>query len=88
LAGGGEGAMKFPLLEDTLDILCEHGLVGEVEEGPHFKVRFTNPLGRQCTLIVSRSPSCRLASKKNKALLRRLLRAPAIASTTIGVRHE
>ena len=75
--------MKFPLLEDTLATLRQHGLAAEVEQGPHFKVRFVNPLGRFCTLIVSRSPSSRFANKRNEAQLRRLLRAPAINERTL-----
>ena len=65
------------LLEDAIDTLRQHGLTGEIEYGPHFKVRFTNALGSQCCLIVSRSPSNRFAIKRNRAELRRLLRRPA-----------
>jgi hypothetical protein len=65
------------LLEDAIDTLRQHGLTGEIEHGPHFKVRFTNALGSQCCLIVSRSPSNRFAIKRNHAELRRLLRRPA-----------
>jgi hypothetical protein len=68
-----------PLLHDTIDELRRRGLDAEIDErSRHFKVRFTNPLGRPCLLILSRSPSGRLAAKKNRAVLRRLLRAPAI----------
>ena len=67
--------MKFELLEETLEVLREQGLDATVEPGAHFKIKFTNALGRPCVLIISRSPSCRLAGKRNRALLRRLLRA-------------
>lgn len=66
--------MKSPLLEDTLTLLRQHGLAAEVEQGPHFKVRFTNPLGRPCLLIISRSPSSQNANKRSRGELRRLLR--------------
>ena len=66
-----------PLLEEAIRTLREHGLTSEIEHGPHFKVRFTNALGSQCCLIVSRSPSNRFAIKRNRAELRRLLRRPA-----------
>ena len=69
--------MKSALLKNALTVLRQRGLVAEVEQGgAHFKVRFVNPLGRQCILIVSRSPSSRNAGKRNEAQLRRLLRAP------------
>jgi len=68
---------KF-LLEDAINTLRQHGLTGEIEHGPHFKVRFSNALGSRCCLIISRSPSCRSAIKDNRAELRRLMmRRPA-----------
>jgi hypothetical protein len=70
-------ANKFPLLvKDALSTLAQHGLSGEVEEGPHLKVRFTNPFGRRCLLVVSRSPSSQFAVKQNRGELRRLMRRP------------
>jgi hypothetical protein len=72
--------MKFQLLEQALEVLREQGLRPQIEIGAHFKVRFTNALGRPCILIVLRSPSCRLAGKRNRALLRRLLRTPKEAA--------
>ena len=69
---------KSPLLEDALETLREHGLSAEIEHGPHFKIRFVNAFGSQCCLIVSRTPSDRLAIWKNRSVLRRLLqRSPA-----------
>jgi hypothetical protein len=65
---------RFALLEDALEILDQHGLVGEVEQSSHLKIRFTNALGSRCLLVVSRSPSDRLAIWKSRAELRRLLR--------------
>ena len=67
---------KF-LLEDAINTLRQHGLTGEIEHGPHFKVRFTNALGSRCCLIISRSPSSQSAIKENRAELRRLMRRPA-----------
>ena len=67
---------KFTLLHDALGTLRRHGLDCQVEQGPHFKVRFTNALGAQCLLIVSRSPSPQSAIHNNRAELRRLLRRP------------
>ena len=66
-----------PLLKDTVTTLRQHGLAPHIENGLHLKVRFTNALGSQCCLIVSRSPSNRFAIKRNRAELRRLLRRPA-----------
>jgi hypothetical protein len=66
---------KFPLLvKDALTTLAQHGLSSEVEQGPHLKVRFINPLGRKCLLVISRSASSRLAIKQNRGELRRLMR--------------
>ena len=67
---------KF-LLEDTINTLRQHGLTGEIEHGPHIKIRFVNVFGSRCCLIISRSPSCRSAIKDNRAELRRLMRRPA-----------
>jgi hypothetical protein len=64
---------KFALLEDSLEILREHGLSAEVEQSSHFKIRFINALGSNCCLVVSRTPSDRLAIWKNRSVLRRLL---------------
>jgi hypothetical protein len=67
--------MRFPpLVRDSLTMLAEHGLAGEVEQGPHFKVRFVNVFGRKCLLIVARSPSDWRVFKQNRSELRRLLR--------------
>jgi hypothetical protein len=68
---------KFILLEDTIEILRQYGLIGRIEYGPHFKVHFTNVHGSHCCLVMSRTPSCQFAIKKNRAELRRLLRRPA-----------
>jgi hypothetical protein len=65
---------KFALLEDALETLRQHGVTAEVEQGLHFKVRFINALGSNCCLVVSRTPSDRLAIWKNRSVLRRLLR--------------
>jgi hypothetical protein len=67
--------VKFPsLVRDTLTLLAEHGLTGEVENGTHFKIRFVNQYGHKCLLITARSPSHQRAFKQNRAELRRLLR--------------
>jgi len=65
------------LLRDAIDTLRQQGLAAEIEHGPHFKIRFTNALGSQCCLIVSRSPSSQRALQENRAMLRRLLRRAA-----------
>jgi hypothetical protein len=62
------------MVRDALDLLAEHGLVGEVENGSHFKIRFVNPHGHRCLLVVARSPGHQHAIKQNRAELRRLLR--------------
>jgi hypothetical protein len=63
-----------PLVDDALDLLAENGLTGEVKQGQHYKVLFTNQFGRKCLLIVARSPSDWRAFKQNRSELRRLLR--------------
>jgi hypothetical protein len=65
------------LLDDAIDMLRQFGLAPVVEHGPHIKIRFVNALGSRCSLIISRSPSCRSAIKDNRAELRRLMRRPA-----------
>jgi hypothetical protein len=65
------------LLEDAITMLRQHGLTPEIENGSHFKIRFTNVLGSRCCLVVSRTPSNRFAIKRNRAVLRRLMRRPA-----------
>ncbi|MGO9049400.1 MAG: hypothetical protein ACLP19_27165 [Xanthobacteraceae bacterium] len=62
------------VLQDALTELEQHGLRGEVEQGPHLKVRFVNQFGRKCLLVVSRSPSSRFALQQSRSELRRLLR--------------
>jgi hypothetical protein len=69
--------MRYPpLVEDSLALLAEAGIAGEVEQGRHFKVRFENQLGRKCMLSVSLSPGSRRARKQNLSQLRRLMRCP------------
>jgi hypothetical protein len=65
------------LVEDAVATLRRHGLALTIKQGPHLKIKFTNSLGSQCCLVVSRSPSDRSAIKKSRAELRRLLRRPA-----------
>jgi hypothetical protein len=65
-----------PLVRDALAQLAAHGLTGNVEPGPHFKVRFVDHHGRKRLLVISKSPSDRGAAKKNRSQLRRLLRWP------------
>jgi hypothetical protein len=66
---------KFPpLVKDALSTLAQHGLVGEVEQGPHLKLRFVNQLGCRCLLVVSRSASSQFALKQNRGELHRLMR--------------
>lgn len=65
--------MRSPILEDALTELAQHGLSGEVEQGPHLKVKFVNQFGRRCLLVVSRTPSSRFALKQSRSELRRLL---------------
>jgi hypothetical protein len=65
-----------PLVRDALTELAEHGLAGEVEQGPHYKVRFRDRHGRKCLLVIARSPSDRRVFKQNRSVLRRLLRRP------------
>jgi hypothetical protein len=64
------------LVEDAIDTLRRHGLTGEIEEAGsgHFKVKFVNGRGSKCLLIVSRTPSSQRAIKRNRAVLRRLMR--------------
>jgi hypothetical protein len=69
--------MKDALLHDAVATLRRHGLAPEIEQAGHIKVRFTNRLGSNCLLVISRSPSNRSAIKESRATLRRLLRRPA-----------
>ena len=72
------------LVDDALALLAERGLVGEVEEGAHYKVWFHNQFGHPCLLIVAKSPSSRHAFKQNRSELRRLLRRePAAPSPSM-----
>ena len=68
--------MRYPpLVDDALDLLRQHGLVGEVSNGGvHIKIRFNNQYGCKCLLVIARSPSARGAFQHNRAELRRLLR--------------
>jgi hypothetical protein len=67
--------MRFPLLvRDALNLLRQHGVAAEVEQGVHYKVRFCNQFGHPCLLIIARSPSARGAFQQNRSELRRLLR--------------
>jgi hypothetical protein len=67
--------MRFPLLvRDTLTLLAERGLAGEVKQGPHYKVAFINEFGRKCLLVIAHSPSDWRAFKQNRSELRRLMR--------------
>jgi hypothetical protein len=68
---------KFILPKDAIKTLRKHGLAGEVESGRHFKIRFVNANGSRCILVMSRTPSCKFAIKRNRAVLRRLMRRPA-----------
>jgi hypothetical protein len=68
---------RFELIDDVITTLRQHGLTGRIENGSHFKVHFTNAHGSKCCLIMSRTPSCPFAARKNRAQLRRLLRRPA-----------
>ena len=46
--------MRFsPLVRDSLSLLAAHGLVGEVEQSAHFKVRFRNQFGCRCLLVIA-----------------------------------
>ena len=65
------------LLDDAIATLRRHGLVLEIEHGSHLKIKFTNAHGSKCCLVLSRSPSCPFAIKKNRAVLRRLMRRSA-----------
>lgn len=70
--------MRYPVLVlDALDLLRQHGVTSQVEQGAHFKILFTNPLGCKCLLVVARSPSSRRAFQRNRSELRRLLRRTA-----------
>jgi hypothetical protein len=62
---------------EVFEFMRQHGLVAEVEQSSHLKIRFTNALGSRCCLIVSRSPSSQFAIQQNRAELRRLLRRAA-----------
>jgi hypothetical protein len=67
--------MRSALVDDALDLLRQHGLIGMVTNGgSHIKIKFNNRYGRPCLLIVARSPSSQRAVQKNRSELRRLLR--------------
>jgi hypothetical protein len=74
-----EAVMRSRLLEDALTVLGQENIAANVENGgPHFKVRFRNRFGRDCCLVVSRSPSTSIALQQSRAVLRRLMRSPPI----------
>jgi hypothetical protein len=62
------------LLRDTVECLKAAGLTPHVEHSRHIKVRFIDAQAREHCIVIARSPSCRFARKKNRALLRRMLR--------------
>jgi hypothetical protein len=67
--------MNDELLVETLAFLRSRGLEPHVvEHNRHIKVRFTDTQQRKRIVILSCSPSSRFAIKKNRSLLRRILR--------------
>jgi hypothetical protein len=63
------------LLRDTVEYLKAAGLTPHVEHSRHIKVRFIDAQAHARCIVIARSPSSRFARKKNRALLRRMLRA-------------
>ena len=68
---------KSELLRETLSTLRQHGSEPRVVQSKHFKIRWQDQAGRSRCLVLSSSPSCPFAIKKNRAVLRRLLRRSA-----------
>jgi hypothetical protein len=62
------------LLRETLATLRNAGFEPRVERRRHVKVSFVDAQQRKCVVILSCSPSNRHAAKRNRSLLRRILR--------------
>jgi len=61
------------ILEDAINMLRQHGLEPEIEDGgAHVKIEFESTLGNPCTLVILRQPSGQIAI--NRARLRYHLR--------------
>jgi hypothetical protein len=63
-------------LDETLHMLRAAGFEPRVDaRGRHLKVRFTDQQNRARLIVISRSPGTSFALQRNRALVRRMLRA-------------
>jgi hypothetical protein len=62
------------LLRETLQTIRSAGFNPHVEQNRHFKISFINAQGRKCVVILSCTPGSRFALRRNRSLLRRLLK--------------
>ena len=62
------------LLLETLAAVRAAGFEPRVERNRHLKISFIDAQQRRRVIVVSNSPSCPFAIKRNRALLRRILR--------------
>jgi hypothetical protein len=63
----------------TLDMIRAHGFTPTIRNGRHVKIRWHDG-NRSFTVVVSRSPSDRNATKNARATLRRILRNKEVSA--------